>query len=197
MPIELNQFKMSAAEDAELRAVLALARPRHIAEFGSGLTTRFWAENAPDARIVTWDNYPDWISELRTAFNGAEWMPRVEWRSYTVTPDGPRDVEKDAVPWSGEPFDFLFLDGPRSAHPQNYGRSGTFRFATQHAAPGALIVWHDHDRAHERRLALRYLGHCRLHGKGRVGWCRWQSPRSGGWLARMFNVIRQPRLLLP
>ena len=184
MPIDLNQFKMSPAEDAELRAVLALAQPRRIAEFGSGLTTRFWAENAPDARIVTWDNYPDWIAELQTAFAGAAWLPRVEWRSYTVAPDGPRDVEKDAVPWDGEPFDFLFLDGPRSAHPQNFGRSGTFRFATQHAAPGALIVWHDAQRPHERAMARKYFPHCARHRRGSVGWCKWEKPCCVGELTK-------------
>lgn len=186
--IDLQQFKMNPDEEAALRAVLAMHNPKHIAEFGSGLTTRFWAENS-DAKIVTWDNYPDWVSELQTAFSGAPWLERVEWRSYSVTPEGRRDVEKDAVPWNGEPFDFLFLDGPRSAHPQNFGRSGTFRFATQHAAPGALIVWHDANRPHEKEMARKYFGHCKRHLKANVGWCRWERPESvgglTGWLRRL------------
>lgn len=189
MPIDLNQFKMSAEEEAELHAVLALARPKRIAEFGSGLTTRFWAENMPDARIVTWDNYPDWIAELQTAFAGAPWLARVEWRSYTVTPEGHRSVEKDAVPWDGAPFDFLFLDGPRSAHPQNFGRSGTFRFATQHAAPGALIVWHDAQRPHEREMARKYFGHCARHRRGSVGWCKWEPAEKVSGLTAMLRKM--------
>lgn len=186
MPIDLNQFKMSAAEEAELRAVLSLTKPTRIAEFGSGLTTRFWAENT-DAKIVTWDNYPDWVAELKSTFAGAPWMDRVEWHDYTVTPEGPRLVEKEPVPWDGEPFDFLFLDGPRSAHPQNFGRSGTFRFATQHAAPGALIVWHDANRPHEKEMARRYLGHCRRLRRANVGWCRWEPPTGG--LRQMLNRL--------
>ena len=189
MPIDLNQFKMSANEETELRAVLALAQPKRIAEFGSGLTTRFWAENAPEASIVTWDNYPDWISKLKDAFSCAPWLPRVEWRSYTVTPDGQRDVEKDSVSWNGDAFDFLFLDGPRSAHPQNFGRSGTFRFATQHAAPGALIVWHDAQRPHERQMARKYLGHCARHRRGSVGWCKWEPIKNVSGLTAMMRRL--------
>jgi predicted O-methyltransferase YrrM len=175
MPVDLNQFQMNAAEAALLRELVQQARPRRIAEFGSGLTTRFWAENS-EAQIVTWDNYPEWTAELRVAFADAPWLPRVDWRSYVVTPEGPRSVEKDLVQWEGELFDFLFLDGPRSAHPQNFGRSGTFRFATKYAAPGARIVWHDAQRPHEREMARRYLAHCARHRRGSVGWCRWEAP---------------------
>ncbi len=176
MPIDLNQFAMNPTETALLKELIAAAKPKRIAEFGSGLTTRFWAENAPDARITTWDNYPEWIAELQTAFADAPWLSRVDWRSYSVTPEGPRSVEKDAVAWEGEPFDFLFLDGPRSAHPPNFGRTGTFRFATQFAAPGATIVWHDAHRPHEREIAKKYFGHCARKRQKSVGWCKWEKP---------------------
>lgn len=188
MPIDLNQFQMNPAEAALLGDLVRRASPGRIAEFGSGQTTRFWAEHS-DARIVTWDNYPDWISQLKAAFAGAAWLARVDWRLYTVSPEGARHVEKDAVPWDGEPFDFLFLDGPRSAHPQNFGRSGTFRFATQHAAPGALIVWHDAQRPHEKEMARRYLGHCARHRRGSVGWCRWEAPPRIGGLKRLWRRL--------
>jgi predicted O-methyltransferase YrrM len=188
MPIDLNQFQMNPTEAALLRELVGKARPKRIAEFGSGLTTRFWAENS-EAQIVTWDNYPDWIAELRTAFGAVPWLDRVDWRLYTVTPEGARDVEKDPVPWEGEPFDFLFLDGPRSAHPPNFGRSGTFRFATQHAAPGALIVWHDAQRPHEREMARRYFPHCARHRRGSVGWCQWETPGSVGTLSKWWRKL--------
>jgi predicted O-methyltransferase YrrM len=174
MPVDLNQFQMNPREAALLRGLVQQARPQRLAEFGSGQTTRFWAEHS-EAQIVTWDNYPEWIAELRAAFADAPWLPRVDWRFYAVSPEGPRSVEKDAVPWDGAAFDFLFLDGPRSAHPQNFGRSGTFRFATKHAAPGALIVWHDAQRPHEREMARRYFAHCARHRRGSVGWCRWEA----------------------
>jgi predicted O-methyltransferase YrrM len=176
--IALAQFKMNAAEDAVLARLVRAAQPKLIAEFGCGLSTQFWAEHS-EARIVTWDNFPDWIAEIRELFHDEPWFPRVEFRLYIVTPTGPRDVEKDPVPWDGPKFDFLFLDGPRSAHPPNFGRSGTFRFATQHAAEGATIVWHDANRPHEREMARRYLGHCARRREANVGWCRWQSPRGG------------------
>jgi predicted O-methyltransferase YrrM len=157
-----------------------------IAEFGCGLSTRFWADQT-DARIVTWDNFPDWVAEIQTLFKDEPWLSRIEFRLYSVTPEGPREVEKDPVPWDGAKFDFLFLDGPRSAHPPNFGRSGTFRFATQHAADGATIVWHDAQRPHERAMARRYLGHCKRFREGSVGWCRWQPARgtAGEWLHRI------------
>ncbi len=179
---------MNPTEAALLRELVQRAAPKRLAEFGSGLTTRFWAENS-EAQITTWDNFPDWIAELRTAFGDAPWLPRVDWRLYTVTPEGPRSVEKDRVPWEGEPFDFLFLDGPRSAHPQNYGRSGTFRFATKHAAPGALIVWHDAHRPHEKELARKYFAHCTRQRKGSVGWCRWETPESVGSLSKFVRKL--------
>jgi predicted O-methyltransferase YrrM len=189
MPIDLNQFAMNPEEAALLRGLVTTAKPRHIAEFGSGLTTRFWAELAPEARIVTWDNYPEWIAELRAAFAAAPWLPRVEWLHYSVSPEGRRDVEKEPVPWEGEAFDFLFLDGPRSAHPQNFGRSGTFRFATRHASPGALIVWHDAQRPHEREMARKYLGHCARKRRGSVGWCKWEKPANVSGFARLIRRL--------
>jgi predicted O-methyltransferase YrrM len=186
MPIDLNQFQMNPTEAALLGELVRSAQPSRIAEFGSGLTTRFWAEHS-HARIVTWDNYADWIAELKAAFAGGPWLERVDWRFYTVTPEGSRHVEKDAVPWEGAPFEFLFLDGPRSAHPQNFGRSGTFLFATRHAAPGALIVWHDAQRPHEREMARKYFGHCARKRRGSVGWCRWETPESVGALKRLWR----------
>jgi hypothetical protein len=139
---------------------------------------------------VTWDNYSEWIAELRTAFADAPWLPRVDWRFYTVAPEGARSVEKDAVPWDGPLFDFLFLDGPRSAHPQNFGRSGTFQFATKHAAPGALIVWHDAQRPHEREMARRYFPHCARHRRDSVGWCRWETPESVPGLRKWWRRVK-------
>jgi predicted O-methyltransferase YrrM len=169
---------MNPAEEARLRGLVREANPKRIAEFGCGLTTRLWAESS-DARIVTWDNFPEWVANIQEAFAAEPWLSRVEFRTYEVTPAGPRSVEKDPVPWEGEKFDFLFLDGPRSAHPQNFGRSGSFRFATLHAAPGAMIAWHDADRPHEREMARRYFGHCARQRHDNVGWCRWEPHTRG------------------
>lgn len=184
--INLEQFKMNPAEEVILRRLVNEARPQSIAEFGCGLTTRFWAQNS-EAKIVTWDNYPDWVAEIRGLFKDEAWLPRIDFRLYTVTPEGPRSVEKDPVPWEGGKFDFLFLDGPRSAHPPNFGRSGTFRFAVQHAAEGAIIVWHDANRPHEKEMARRYFGHCKRRLQDNVGWCRWHTPRGG--LGEMLNRL--------
>ena len=184
--IDLDQFKMNPGEEARLKALIHEAKPGLLAELGSGLSTRLWAENS-EARIVTWDNYPDWVAALKETFQASPWIGRVDFRLYEVTPPGAREVEKDPVAWDGPKFDFLFLDGPRSAHPQNFGRSGSFRFATLHAAPGATIVWHDAQRDHERALARRYFGHCRRRREGSVGWCRWESP--DGSLRQTWNRL--------
>ncbi len=176
--IKLDQFKMNPLEEKILGRLVRAAAPKMIAEFGCGLTTRFWAQQT-EAQIVTWDNYPEWIAEVQELFRGEPWLKRIDFHRYTVTPEGRRSVEKDPVPWDGPKFDFLFLDGPRSAHPPNFGRSGTFRFATLHAAEGATIVWHDAQRPHESEMARRYLGHCARQREGSVGWCRWETPRGG------------------
>jgi predicted O-methyltransferase YrrM len=184
--IDLEQFKMNPAEEQLLGRLVREARPTLIAEFGCGLSTRFWAQQT-EARIVTWDNFPGWVAEIQALFKDEPWLSRIEFRLYTVTPEGPREIEKNPVAWDGAKFDFLFLDGPRSAHPPNFGRSGTFRFATQHAAEGATIVWHDAQRPHERGMARRYFGHCQRFREGSVGWCRWQPPGGGlgEWLNRL------------
>jgi predicted O-methyltransferase YrrM len=184
--IDLEQFKMNPAEEAVLGRLVGEAKPKLIAEFGCGLSTRFWAEQS-QAQIVTWDNFPDWLSEIQALFKAEPWFPRIDFRLYTVTPEGGREVEKDPVSWDGAKFDFLFLDGPRSAHPPNFGRSGTFRFATEHAAENAMIIWHDSARPHERQMARRYLGHCARRREGSVGWCRWESPVGG--LRQMLNRL--------
>jgi predicted O-methyltransferase YrrM len=176
--ISLEQFKMNPAEETLLRSLVRTVQPRQIAEFGCGLSTRLWAESS-DAGIVAWDNHPDWIQAVRAHFEKEPWIGRVDFRLYDVRPQGPRSVEKDPVAWDGQPFDFLFLDGPRSAHPPNFGRSGSFRFALKHAAPGATIVWHDASRPHEREMARRYFGHCARRRQSNVGWCRWESPSGG------------------
>jgi hypothetical protein len=59
------------------------------------------------------------------------------------------------------------------------------------------VVWHDFERQHERRLALRYFGHCRIEGEGRIGWCRWEQPGPSATLRRLTNILRRPRLVLP
>lgn len=182
--IDLQQFKMNPAEESLLSKLVLEQKPQRIAEFGCGLTTRLWAEKT-EASIVTWDNYPEWVAGMREAFFGAPWLPRIDFRIYEVAPDGGRAVEKTPVSWEGEKFDFLFLDGPRSAHPSNFGRSGSFRFATLHAAPGALIVWHDAERPHEREMGRHYFPHCARRRLGRIGWCRWE-PRTGG-LRQLWN----------
>lgn len=184
--IKLDQFRMKSEEEEILGRLVRAAKPKAIAEFGCGLTTRFWAQQT-DAQIVTWDNYPEWIAEVQELFRGEPWLKRIDFHRYTVTPEGRRSVEKDPVPWNGPKFDFLFLDGPRSAHPPNFGRSGTFRFATQHAAEGATIVWHDAQRPHEKEMARRYLGHCARNREGSVGWCKWEAPCGGlrQWLNRL------------
>ena len=62
--IKLEQFKMNPAEEQILGRLVRTAKPKLIAEFGCGLTTRFWALQT-DAQIVTWDNYPEWVNEIR------------------------------------------------------------------------------------------------------------------------------------
>lgn len=185
--MNINDFPIREDDERLYRRLLEKHRPRLIVEFGSGLTTRIWAEYS-DAHIISWDNNAEWIKQVMKHYAGEPWLPRVDFRLYEVTPQGDRSVEKDALTWDGPPFEFVFIDGPRSAHPTNYGRYGSFKFATRYAREDACIVWHDHDRAHERSLAKQYFGHCRRHTLGRVGWCIWKRPEKKGllyWLSQL------------
>lgn len=188
--MNINDFQMKPSERRTMLRLLRRHRPARIAEFGCGWTTGFLAENS-DARIVTWDNLPEWVDLVKDAYKAKTWRERVEFRLYDVTPQGPRAVEKDPVHWDGPKFDFLFLDGPRSAHDTSHGRHGSFRFARLHAADGACIVWHDYDRPHEREMAARYMGDLRIHDAGTIGWC--VTPGGDGMLKRFLARFKRAK----
>jgi hypothetical protein len=184
--MNINDFPYREEELRLYRQLLAKYRPSLIAEFGSGLTTRIWAEN-PETHVISFDNSSEWIKQVMEHYAGEPWLDRVDFRLYEVTPQGDRSVEKDVIAWNGPPFEFVFIDGPRSAHPTSYGRHGSFQFAARYSREGACIVWHDYDRSHERALAKKYFRHCRCHASGRVGWCIWRKPEKKGllyWLGR-------------
>ncbi len=171
----IDDFSYPPSEKALMLTLLARKKPTLIAEFGSGNSTCLWAKHS-EASIITWDNFPDWLEMVKHECAAHPWSNRIEFRTYEVTPQGPRSVIKDPVPYSGEPFDFLFLDGPRSAHETSYGRSGTFRFAVQHAREGACVLWHDAQSEPQIEWAFRCFRHCVIHRAGRLNWCIWRKP---------------------
>lgn len=186
----IHDFVFPPEETTLLVKLLKRCCPRSIAEFGSGGSTRILAENS-SARIVTWDNTPAWVDMVRKLYVDKPWIDRVEFRTYTVMPPGPMAVQKDPVAWDGGRFDFLFLDGPRAAHPSSFGRSGTFKFATLHAQKGACILWHDADGGHAIEWAFRCFRHCRIHHHGRMSWCIWNAPTSLSWITVLWNLGRR------
>ena len=168
--MEINDFSMTIAEQNLLRLLLKKFKPLHIAEFGSGGSTCLLAE-ASDATIVSWENTPEWLELVKTRYCGCSWFARVAFCEYEVTPCGPRDVEKDCIEWHGEPFDFIFIDGPRAAHPTSFGRYGSFKFAIKYARQGACLVWHDNRNDHVMALVDRYFNKYYVHDRGTIGWC--------------------------
>ena len=181
--MKINDFSYSEKEKSLYIELLRHFSPDRIAEFGAGKTTSVLAQQT-SANIVSWDNTEKWLNLVRESYQGTDWYQRVEFQTYEVTPKGGRDLEKDPIVWRGPLFDFILIDGPRSAHPTSYGRSGSFKFAALHTREGGCIVWHDNDRLHENVMAFKYLGHCLIHNEGRIGWCVWQHPQN--WLSWTF-----------
>ena len=183
----IDDFSYPPAEKALMLSLLARHAPQRIAEFGSGNSTCLWAKHSK-ASITTWDNFPDWVKMVQGECAAQPWSKQIEFRAYDVTPPGPRSVTKDPVPYTGAPFDFLFLDGPRSAHESSYGRSGTFRFAAQHAQEGACVIWHDAQSEPQIEWAFRCFRHCVIHQAGRLNWCIWHKPTPARFPVILWNL---------
>ena len=182
--LNISDFAMPEEEEGLLKQLLQTCQPGLIAEFGSGGSTRILA-SCSDAKVVTWDNMPEWVATVREAFKDEPWAGRVDWRQYDVKPEGPRDVEKAPPSWDGPQFDLAFVDGPRSAHATSFGRSGSFRFAQEHVRDGGIIIWHDHDREHEQEMARAHFGRYWFHRQARIGWCvKRPVPRAVKWFNR-------------
>lgn len=137
-----------------------VVRPRHILEFGSGVSTRAFARaaagQAPRCAISSIDHDPHYGAEARRAAE-RERPPDVRI-AFQVAPLVLRDLGGQLLPAyalrpsalaSRRPADLVLIDGP----PEPLGgREGTLYQLMPYLRPGSLVLADDAERPHERRV---------------------------------------------
>ena len=92
-----------------IKSLLLLKKPENILEIGSGVgySAIFMAKTVPGAKITTIENYPPRIEAAKKNIENAGLKDRIKL------------IEGDASDVLGqlkEPFDFIFLDGPKGQY---------------------------------------------------------------------------------
>ncbi len=102
------------------------AKPRTVLEFGSGQSTRWYADRAKS--LVSIENDRDWFVAVERQLAG---MPNVDYRLAT-------DRAAYAAPDIAWPFDLVMIDGA--------WREDCARFALEHITSGGLIYLDNSDK---------------------------------------------------
>lgn len=139
-----------------LVAVIQHLKPRHIVEFGSGLSTRViaWtcARKAPQCRISSIDHDPEYSRKAADELETQEIKASVR---FLVAPLVVRTFTHSTLPLyylekkhlaSQRPADLLVVDGPPISLG---GRLGTLYQAMKFARPGTLFLLDDASRSSE------------------------------------------------
>jgi predicted O-methyltransferase YrrM len=148
----------TVAPDA-LRLLVSLvthARPRHILEFGSGLSTRVlaWAcsESQPSCRITTIDHDPEYSQTAQEEFAACPLNCHVKFQ---IAPVVARTYRGKLLPTyhlrrrqfaSQRPVDLVLIDGP--VWPVG-GREGTLYQILELSRPGTIVLLDDAGRKEE------------------------------------------------
>src|SRR5262249_23859360 len=147
--------RWALAPDA-LRLLASLVRhlrPRHVLEFGSGLSTQVltWAsQGLPDCRIASIDHDPEFSEAAARQLSEA--CPGADRVAFHVAHLVLRDCGGQLLPvyqlapdvrGDHGPADLILIDGP----PEPLGgREGMLYQAMEHARPGSLVLLDDAGR---------------------------------------------------
>ncbi|MBI3934184.1 MAG: class I SAM-dependent methyltransferase [Acidobacteria bacterium] len=146
-----------------LTSLVTHLRPRHILEFGSGLSTRVLARAGaalqPPCRITSVDHDPEFgrIAARQLGEQAAGCRVR-----FQLAPLVARDCGGKSLPMyhvrpgrfaSRRPSDLVLIDGPPVVLG---GREGTLYQALDFARPGTLVLLDDADREEERAALSRW-----------------------------------------
>jgi predicted O-methyltransferase YrrM len=145
-----------------LAALVRVLRPRHVIEFGSGLSTRALARacagREPTCAISSADHDPDYSRAARAAVRADAAGARVRLQ---IAPVVARDCGGELLPVyalsaarmaSRRPADLALIDGPPDLLG---GREGTLYQVLDLARPGTIVLLDDAAREHEQE-ALRH-----------------------------------------
>lgn len=148
-----------------LMRLVAVLQPRHVLEFGSGLSTQALARacgRLPGPRAITSvDHDPDFGPMAAREFARAPSPPGVRVR-FQVAPVVARDCGGQLLPvyrWrptafaSRRPLDLVVIDGPATILG---GREGTLYQAMDFAGPGTVVILDDAGRPEERAAVARW-----------------------------------------
>jgi predicted O-methyltransferase YrrM len=162
-PIERGPWSMHLDALSFLVTLVHLVRPRHVVEFGSGLSTRVvaWAcaESTRSGRITTVDNDPD---SSRAAEEGLEQQAVKCDVEFRTAPLVLRDCGGEMLPvyllrrdeWvCALPADLLVIDGPADALG---GRGGTLYQALDFSHDGTVVILDDADRPGEQAIVASW-----------------------------------------
>ena len=140
-------------------------RPRHVIEFGSGLSTRVLASAATASRAETWissvDHDPEFGAESALIFDREIGLARVKFQ---IAPLVVRSFGGDFLPAyhiddgrlaCSEPVELALIDGPPE---QLGGRAGTLYQIMQYARPGTLVLLDDAARSGEKAALDHWQG---------------------------------------
>lgn len=148
-----------------LMRLVATLQPRHILEFGSGLSTRALARACgplPGPRAISSVDHDPGFGPSAAKDYAASASPTNVRTRFQVAPIVARDCGGQLLPvyaWrtaafaSRRPLDLVLIDGPPTLLG---GREGTLYQAMDHARPGTVIVLDDAGRPEERAAVARW-----------------------------------------
>ena len=156
-PVQVERWTLSEPSLRLLIALVKYLRPKHILEFGSGLSTRVLSWALKQADVDCWissiDHDPQFGLASSNALHGGEDQGRIK---IIQAPLVVRSFGGDLYPAyhfdrthlaSAEPADLILADGPPDLLG---GRAGTLFQAMDYARPGTLFLLDDANRKTER-----------------------------------------------
>jgi len=163
-PPTTGDWKMALDSLRFLTSVVKHLKPRHVLEFGSGLSTRVMARaciaQRPTCAISSVDHDPDFGRQAAKEFLKKEKVSRRV--KFQMAPLVLRNCGGKLLPAyhlqpklfaSRRPVDMVLIDGP----PKNLGgREGTLYQAIEFAHPGTLILLDDANRTEEQAILSRW-----------------------------------------
>jgi predicted O-methyltransferase YrrM len=161
-PPEPKSWMLSAETLRFLVSLIEHIAPRHIVEFGSGLSTRIMLETTqhlhPACTVTSVEHDPDYAEETLRAI-----LPALKARlSLQLAPLVLRKLGETFVPTyhldlsvlpSLPPIDLCLIDGPPN---ELGGREGTLYQILDHCRPGTCVLLDDADRDRETEALQRW-----------------------------------------
>ena len=140
--IPWGKWSISRATAEELIQYVNDARPRHMLELGSGISTLLFASYAKryGATLVSLEHHPRYYRQTK------RWLQRFGLDEFVNLHYVRLNPHEATYRWTHEgAYDFVFIDGP----PERFGRGGTLPSVQGYLHKHAEVWLHDGFRKHE------------------------------------------------